>query len=381
MEIRLKLFFASLFLLISPVSTEQSQICVRNSVLVKQVRGDPYGSEQPFPLIESAKLLITTSTLSIEIPAQENLLQKCEEPVERLPQPDRSIKICTDAGFLKTVEVGQYFMTKHTDEFLQFAESVTSREFLLPRNEKSTDPKDGIRGNTRIGPVLEVRTSYLQGKYGVEIRIESVNKHNSHSWVRISHGFNKLITLDRQSVRRQWGGNLWNEDDSICVCKPIKGWSKIEKIFHYLLINKNCIYSWKNMDWYCTRSSIRSSVPSGKKTKHPASARRVSSWRLKDGLRNEFEHSQYWSDDVWKSKVTGGGGNKKQVSILYWFVRTRNSLSPSSSRSFRTQSHWSYTAGQCVNSEQFLRVHFSCWMCSQFTLHHKFRIDSGRTKF
>ena len=38
----------------------------------------------------------------------------------------------------------------------------------------------------KIGPVLEVTTSYLQGKYGVEIRIESVNKDNSHSWVRIS---------------------------------------------------------------------------------------------------------------------------------------------------------------------------------------------------
>ena len=27
--------------------------------------------------------------------------------------------------------------------------------------------------------------------------------------------------------------------------------------------------------------------------------------------REEFEYSQYWSDDVWKSKMAGGGGNKK----------------------------------------------------------------------
>ena len=32
------------------------------------------------------------------------------------------------------------------------------------------------------------------GKHGVEIRIESVNKDNSQSWVRISHGVNKLVT-------------------------------------------------------------------------------------------------------------------------------------------------------------------------------------------
>ena len=55
-----------------------------------------------------------TPTPSIEIPAQENLVQKHKERVEKLPQPDRLIKICTDAGFLKTVEVGQYCMTKHT---------------------------------------------------------------------------------------------------------------------------------------------------------------------------------------------------------------------------------------------------------------------------
>ena len=95
--------------------------------------------------------------------------------MQRHSQHDRVIKICTDARFLKTVEVGQYFMGKHTDEFSQFTESVTCREYILPRNEKSTDPKGWIRGNTKIGPVLEATTSYLQGKYGVEIGSESLN--------------------------------------------------------------------------------------------------------------------------------------------------------------------------------------------------------------
>ena len=31
-------------------------------------------------------------------------------------------------------------------------------------------------------------------------------------------------------------------------------------------------------------------------------------WRLKDHLRNDFVHSQYWSDDMWKSKMAGGRG-------------------------------------------------------------------------
>ena len=98
------------------------------------------------------------------------------------------IKFCTDAGFRTTVEVGQYFMTKDTEEFSQFTDSVACREYTLPRDEKSSDSQGWIRGNTKIGPILEVTTSYLQGNYGVEIRIESINKDNSHSWVRISRG-------------------------------------------------------------------------------------------------------------------------------------------------------------------------------------------------
>ena len=51
-------------------------------------------------LFEPAKLLITTPTPSIEIPAQEDLLQKYKKRVERLSQQNRVIKICIDAGFL-----------------------------------------------------------------------------------------------------------------------------------------------------------------------------------------------------------------------------------------------------------------------------------------
>ena len=68
-------------------------------------------AEQSDPLFAPADLLIMTPTSSIEILAQENLLQKHKERVQNLPQPDQLTKICTDAGFLKTVEVGQYFTT------------------------------------------------------------------------------------------------------------------------------------------------------------------------------------------------------------------------------------------------------------------------------
>ena len=149
---------------------------------------------QSDPLFVPKSSLMKTPTPSTDDPVQGDLLQKYQERADKLSQENRVIKFCTDAGFLTTVDVGQYFMTKDTEEFSQFTKSVACRKYTLPRDEKSSDPKGWIRGNTKIGRVLEVTTSYLQGKYGVEIRIESVNKDNSHSWVRISHGLNKLVT-------------------------------------------------------------------------------------------------------------------------------------------------------------------------------------------
>ena len=84
-------------------------------------------------------------------------------------------------------------MTKDTAEFSQFTDAVACREYTLPRDEETSEPKGWIRGNAKIGPVLEVSTCCLQGKYGVDIRIMSVSKDNSHSRVRISHGLNKLV--------------------------------------------------------------------------------------------------------------------------------------------------------------------------------------------
>ena len=71
-------------------------------------------------------------------------------------------KFCTDAGFLTTVEIGD-FRTKDTEEFSQCTESLTCREYTLSRDEDTSEPKGWIRGNTKIGPVLVVTTCCLQG--------------------------------------------------------------------------------------------------------------------------------------------------------------------------------------------------------------------------
>ena len=108
---------------------------------------------------------------------------------------------------------------------------MACREYTLPRDEKSSDPKGWIRGNTKFGPVLEVRTSHVQGTNGVEIRIESVNKDNSHSWVRISHGLNKFVTDLRnkedddneQETSETKSEEFALKTDVFVFCEPVKG--------------------------------------------------------------------------------------------------------------------------------------------------------------
>ena len=152
------------------------------------------GSGQPEILMGQS---IVLSEIKAEIPLQnENsmnhqiLWQQFEERIKLLSQENKVSKFCMDAGFVHVVEVGQYFMTRDTEEQF-FARAC--RKYTLPRDDVSTQPRGWIQGNTRIGAVLEVTTSYLYGKHGIEIRFWSLSEDNSHSSVRTSYGTNKYV--------------------------------------------------------------------------------------------------------------------------------------------------------------------------------------------
>ena len=65
----------------------------------------------------------TNVPLNNDDPAhKEFLLQRYGGRIEKLSHQDKLSKFCTDAGFLTTVEVRQYFMTKDTEESSQFTD-------------------------------------------------------------------------------------------------------------------------------------------------------------------------------------------------------------------------------------------------------------------
>ena len=131
--------------------------------------------------------------LQNENPMNDQILwQQYIQQVESLSPENKVSEFCKEAGFMRVVEVGQYFVTKDTGSLTQFR-SVACREYTLPRDDPASQAKGWIPGNMRIGPVLEVTTSFQHFKNGIEIRIWSVNQDNSQSWVRISYGTVKYV--------------------------------------------------------------------------------------------------------------------------------------------------------------------------------------------
>ena len=142
---------------------------------------------------------IVLGEIKAEVPSQNEdslndqiIWQQYIQQIESLSPESKVSRFCTEAGFMRIVEVGQYLVTKDTGNLRQFR-SVACRQYTLPPDDPVSEAKGWIQGDMRIGPVLEVTTSFRHFQYGIEIRIWSVNQDNSQSWVRISYGTTNYV--------------------------------------------------------------------------------------------------------------------------------------------------------------------------------------------
>ena len=178
------------------LSVDQLKIYGAVAAICEEIKNHQDGSGDPDVLMGQS---IVLGEITAEIPLQnENplnhqiLWQQYIERIESLSPESKVSKFCKEEGFMRIVEVGQSFVTKDTGVFRQF-QSVACREYTLPRDDPSSQPKGLIQGNIRIVLVLEVTTSFEYLKYRIEIRIWSVGQDNSQSWVRISYGMVKFV--------------------------------------------------------------------------------------------------------------------------------------------------------------------------------------------
>ena len=121
----------------------------------------------------------TEVLLENDDPAYQNFLfQQFEERIEK--------RRC---GILSVAENGQYFMTKDTGE--QF-HAVACREYTLPRDDGSSQPRGWIQGN-KLGPYRKFQPVICTVNMELKSEMCLLNGDNTHSLVRISHGLNKFV--------------------------------------------------------------------------------------------------------------------------------------------------------------------------------------------
>ena len=271
----------------------------------------------------------TEVSLESDEPAYQNFLfQQCEERIEKLSQQDELSKFCMDAGFLSVVENGQNFMTKDTGELTQF-NTVSCREYTLPREDSTSQPKGWIQGNTKIGPVLEVITSFVHGKHGVEITIMSLSRDNTHSWVRISHGSNKFV-MDLNNNDTEISEDQLEEHALQLDAKDFVGRSKAkakpqrrEPAGYAPRIVPMDRRNWidiepgkHSLSEYEVSKKVIHLLRHSQKV-HREEDGAIHFWRMKENLQNPFPQSVHWSDSRWKSMFGSRRRSKKEIPVLY----------------------------------------------------------------
>ena len=187
------------------LSVNQLSIYGAVAAICDEYEGQPDNTGKPVILKGQS---IVLKKVKAEAPAREEpedsniFLQKYFQQVKLLSPENRLSKFCKEAGFMSVVEGGQYFVTRNASEFL--LRTVACREYTLLRDDPASEPKGWIQGNTRIGLILEVTTSFQDFKFGVKVRIQSMKEDNSQSWVRISYGtiryVNNYIKYNTQSL-------------------------------------------------------------------------------------------------------------------------------------------------------------------------------------
>ena len=313
-------FIALFFLSISSVSTEQWQLYAKNLRTIKIERGDPVILMGQSIVLGEVK---AEAPLHDEDPMNDQIIwQQYIQQVESLSPENRVSKFCKEAGFMRVVEFGQYSVTKDPGDFRQF-HSVACREYTLPRDDPAFQPKGWIQGNMRIGPVLEVTTSFQHFKYGIEIRIESVNQDNSHSWVRMSYGTVQYVIdsiQDNTEIPADPQEEQILQTSTSVVAARSKAKSKPQP---RVLVGTTATIPIHERRWIDIEPSKQNlaSYDLSKKVinllRHNQTLQReedgaIEFCKIKFHLRNHHSQIQNWSDDRWKACLAAGGGSKRR---------------------------------------------------------------------
>ena len=153
---------------------------------------------------------------------------------------------------------------------------------------------------------------------GVEIRIESMKKDNSHSWVRISHGLNKLVTElsnkkdddNEQEISEMQFEDFALKTNVLAFANRTKSKAKPRRRTPACSSTKTVPIGkriWTKIEPQdCSPSDYPMSKQLSAVLRHGIYFEddgAIEFSRRQDCLWHEFENPQHWSDEMWKSTM------------------------------------------------------------------------------
>ena len=202
--------------------------------------------------------------------------------------------------------------------------SDMSRGYVTTRRQINWPERLDSREHQKLGPCWKSQP--------VICKVNTELKSELNMWTKTLLTRGSEILMAWTSWSRTWATRrttkAWDavqricvENECTCFCEPIKAKAKPQRRISASSSTRTvliCERSWTDVEPE-TCSHIAFSVSKRMSTllRHGPLLREedgaIEFWRLNDDLRNKLEHSQYWSDDVRKGKMAGGGDNKKRL--------------------------------------------------------------------
>ena len=311
--------FSALFLQISSVFTEQSQTFVKNVNLLHDRSGQ-------FDMVMGQSIVLWNQDRSsfgeFNDPVNQNFywnnLKNDLKVFHRLTE-------WVNFAWMKDWEVFCWDLTVF-HYYRQWRTIFMQRLVVNTFFQEGTDHhnlKDGSREKQKSESVLEVTTSCLYRKHGVEIRILFLSEDSTQSWVRLSHGSNKFLIASnnnyRSSWRSAWRTSVTTEGEGFCM--PIKGDSKTAMKRVCCLFTEYHSDESKVLDWYLTRELLfLSAYENSKKVIHLLRLSQkvqreddgaIQLWRIQENYQVSL-HKFFFGRTIDGKHAWRGGGAKRR---------------------------------------------------------------------
>ena len=176
------------------ISVNQLSLCgavadvIAESPVGQRAPGKPVASGQ----LDKQRILaqLPLAELQANEERQENLLQEYEQRFEKLSEDQKLSRLCSEAG-LRLVEVGQSFHALPSPR--GEGNQSLCRKYTMPRDQEGTRIKGCIQSNVRFGSVSDINVCNNNGRYSIEVQVQSLFQDQTVSWIRSVNSIDKFV--------------------------------------------------------------------------------------------------------------------------------------------------------------------------------------------